>query len=266
MARLARILSGSIAPLTNSRVLKSADYARLEEGGSLLEDLAREQRMAKQEAARSFEEHKQRGYEEGLAKSEEARAAQAFETVARAIDYFEGMEEDMISLLESALDKIADEIDKDKLVRQVIVRALRDYRSLPQITIHISRSQERALHKDIERLAQEARLAGLVKVSVNSRLEEGSCLLESPLGTVELGINSQIASLKSALGALRSTPRRERALSKTNSGKTNSIEPSQRVENLEFTSNKVASAKVANDKGAEAKTSEADAKTSEVRD
>lgn len=205
MARLARILGDSITPLTSGRVLKSADYARLEDGESLLEDLAREQRRAKQEVARSLEEHKQRGYEEGLAKSEEARAAQAFETVARAIDYFDSMEDDMVSLLESALDKIADELDKDKLVRQVIARALRDYRSLPQITIHISRSQEQALHKDIERLAQEARLAGLVKISVNSRLEKGACLLESPLGTVELGISSQIASLKSALSALRST-------------------------------------------------------------
>ena len=209
MARLARILGDSITPLSGGRVLKSADYERLEEGESLLEDLAREQRRAKQEAARSFEEQKERGYEEGLARSEEARAAQAFETVARAIDYFESMEDDMVSLLESALDKIADDLDKDKLVRQVITRALRDYRTLPQITIHISRKQEQALHKDIERLAQEARLAGLVKVSVNSRLEEGACLLESPLGTVELGISSQIASLKSTLAALRS-PRQPR--------------------------------------------------------
>ena len=203
MARLARILEGRITPLLETRVLKGEDYARLEQGESLLLELAREQQRARQEAARTLETHRQRGYEEGLAKAEAARARQAFETVARAIRYFESMEEDMVALLEGALDKIAEGIDKDKLVRQVIARALRDYRSLPQITLHIARSQEKALHKDIERLTHEARLAGMVKISVNARLQEGSCLLESPLGTVELGLASQIAALKEALGALR---------------------------------------------------------------
>lgn len=204
MARLARILNGSITPLGGERVLKRADYARLEAGESVLVDLAREQQRTKQESARIFEEHRRRGYEEGLAKSDEARAAQAFETVSRAIRYFESMEDDMVDLLENALDKIADGLDKDKLVRRIIARALRDYRTLPQITIHIARAQEKTLHDDIERLAQEARLSGMVKIAVNSRLEAGSCMLESPLGTVELGIDSQISALKSALGALRS--------------------------------------------------------------
>ena len=203
MARLARILEGRITPLLETRVLKGEDYARLEQGESLLIELAREQQRARQEAARTLETYRQRGYEEGLAKAEAARAKQAFETVSRAIRYFESMEEDMVALLEGALDKIAEGIDKDKLVRQVIARALRDYRSLPQITLHIARSQEKALHEDIERLTHEARLAGMVKISVNARLQEGSCLLESPLGTVELGLASQIAALKEALGALR---------------------------------------------------------------
>ncbi len=204
MARLARILEGRITPLIEKRVLKGEDYARLEQGESVLIELAREQQRARQEAARALEEHRQRGYEEGLAKAEAARARQAFETVSRAIRYFESMEEDMVDLLEGALDKIAEGLDKDKLVRQVVARALRDYRSLPQITLHIARSQEKALHKDIERLTQEARLAGMVKIAVNARLEKGECLLESPLGTVELGLASQVAALKEALGGLRS--------------------------------------------------------------
>ena len=222
MARLARILEGRIAPLLETRVLKGEDYARLEQGESLLLELAREQQRARQEAARALDEQRQRGYEEGLAKAEAARARQAFETVSRAIRYFESMEEDMVALLERALDKIAEGIDKDKLVRHVVARALRDYRSLPQITLHIARSQEKALHKDIERLTHEARLAGMVKIAVNARLQEGSCLLESPLGTVELGLASQIAALKEALGALRnrSAQESETQESKTQESKT----------------------------------------------
>ena len=80
----------------------------------------------------------------------------------------------MVALLEGALDKIAEGLDKDKLVRQVVAKALRDYRSLPQITLHIARSQERALHKDIERLTQEARLAGMVQDLRQRALGEGS--------------------------------------------------------------------------------------------
>ena len=43
MARLARILEGRITPLLEKRVLKGEDYARLEQGESVLIELAREQ-------------------------------------------------------------------------------------------------------------------------------------------------------------------------------------------------------------------------------
>jgi type III secretion protein L len=61
--------------------------------------------------------------------------------------------------------------------------------------------QEDAARRAVEALLAQTHSSGAIQVSADARLEEGACVLESPSGTVDASLQTQLAAIGKSLQA-----------------------------------------------------------------
>jgi type III secretion protein L len=195
MASLFRINAGSIGAAPDSRLIRAEEWAAYCSARDIAAAAGEYAANLRREAEEAFAAEKQRGYEEGLRESRQEHAENILETVLKSIDYIEGLEKGIAGLVGDALRKILGEIPPDELIAGVVRQALTLVRGQKRVTLSVAPEDEPTVRSRTDELLRDYASIAFIDVVADGRLSRGACLLQSDMGVIDAGVETQIRAI-----------------------------------------------------------------------
>ena len=145
-----RASAGRVDPA--ARVLRGAELAAWADAEQLLAQARARADEIIGGAQAAFEAERQRGYEEGREAALLDQAEKMIETVGRTVEYFAGVENEMVELVMSAVRKVVDGFDDREKVMVVVRNALAVVRNQKQMTLRLNPAEVDTVREQINDL------------------------------------------------------------------------------------------------------------------
>ena len=191
-----RRLAASVEP--GVRVLRAQDHGALATAQALLDNAHAQAEAVLAGAQAAFEAEQQRGYADGKAQALLDQAEKMIETVGRTVEYFAGVENEMVDLVMLAVRKVVDGFDDREKVMIVVRNALAVVRNQKQMTLRLHPAEVENVRERINDLLAAYPGVGYLDILADGRLGRGACILESEIGMVEASLEGQIEALRRA--------------------------------------------------------------------
>lgn len=180
----------SLAP--GVQLLRGADFTRLMATYEAL--AAAEQRAA--ELVRRADEVQNQARLQGLA---EGRFEARQELLSAVADLQSNLQQwvfqtepQLVALVVRCVREVVRDSDPEALVRGSIGRSLGEMASASEIRIKVHESHLAALRAETDALAEQYALEGTVRIESSPSLKPGDCIVESPLGVIDLRVETQL--------------------------------------------------------------------------
>lgn len=200
----------SLAP--DAAVIKAAQYGVLVEAQAAKQEASAQaarivdaananlqQAQADGEALR--EQKRIEGQQQGR---EEARAEVA-ETISKLNASMQAwiaeVEPTLIQLVTRCVREVVETTDRTAVIKESVDRGLAELSSANEIKIKIAPSQAETIRPMLAEIADRHGLRATVRLEPDAMLKEGDCVVESPMGVVDLRIDTQLRLIKNALEA-----------------------------------------------------------------
>ena len=130
------------------------------------------------------------------------QAEKMMETAMQAVEYIENIEETLVGVVTSAVRKIIGELDEKERIVRVVRTALVAVRSQQKVLIRVCPADEAAVRDALSAMIASAPGGvSFLDVSADPRMKPGDCILESELGVVDAGLETQLKALENALSS-----------------------------------------------------------------
>ncbi len=186
------------------KVLSSEDYLVALEVSEIVAGAKEQAESIIEQAKEAFEEEKRRGYEEGLAQSKCEQSEQMINMVGRSINYLSEIENKLADTLMSAVRKIIDKFDDNKLALELIRGALVHVRNERQVNVRVPPADFNYVKDRLQEVLADYKGIGFVTPVADPRLTKGGCIIESKLGIVDASLDIQLKALEQSLNKLKS--------------------------------------------------------------
>ena len=185
-------------------IIKEAEY----EARKIMEDAYTE---AKEKAAVMEEEAWQKGYSEGIETAQkqcDATIAEAEKIKANALvehdEVLAGLEAELINLvIEISKKVIGSEIaqNKENMI-YLIKQALDNCSNKSGITLKVASEDYDFLKKNRDRLEELIDCANELEIKQEMSLKQGACILETPFGNMDAGVQTKLKKIEEAFREL----------------------------------------------------------------
>ena len=202
MGTVFRLMGDTIAPHPGTRLLRAEEYSRLLEAGELLAAARDRAEAIRAEAEEAYEARRRQGYDDGVMEGRMEQAEKMMETAMQAVEYIENIEETLVGVVTSAVRKIIGELDEKERIVRVVRTALVAVRSQQKVLIRVCPADEAAVRDALSAMIASAPGGvSFLDVSADPRMKPGDCILESELGVVDAGLETQLKALENALSS-----------------------------------------------------------------
>lgn len=200
MGTMFQMTGGIVAPAPGTRLIRAEEYSRLLEAGELLAAARGRADAIRAEAEEAYETRRREGYEDGVMEGRMEQAEKMMETAMQAVEYIENIEETLVKVVTSAVRKIIGELDERERIVRVVRTALVSVRSQQKVLIRVCPADESAVREALAAMIASAPGGvSFLDVSADPRMKPGDCILESELGVVDAGLETQLRALENAL-------------------------------------------------------------------
>lgn len=150
----------------------------------------------RQEAIAALEDHKRKGYEEGMAAAQMEQAERMIDNAARMVEFFASVEQRMVGLVMDAMRRIVDDFDDTDRVIAVVRSGLAVLRNQKQLTLRLAPQHVDTVKSRASELLQAFPGIGMLDIVSDSRLKGDAAILESEIGVVEASTEMQLRALE----------------------------------------------------------------------
>lgn len=194
------ITSDGLSILGERKVLKEAEYSALLDASSLVKVAREEANRIVTRAVQQAEAARAKGYQDGVAQARAEQAAAMLSDAVRTERQLQGLREAMARLVARAVEQFVGEADRTALLAAALQKVDLLVREEPFITVLVSPQQEPTLRAALAQLSSQAQpwLATL-RIVVDASLAEDACVLQTPSGTLSIGVGAQIEAFRAAL-------------------------------------------------------------------
>jgi len=160
-------------------------------------DAARDEAARLAQASQSaYEAERRRGYADGMAQAREEQAERMIEVVGRTVDYFERIEQRMVTLVTDAVRRITSEAPDRERVLAVIRSVLSVVRNQKEMTLRLNPAQVDGVQVHLNDLLLTYPGTGYIDLMPDSRIAMDACILESEMGFVEASLEGQLRAMR----------------------------------------------------------------------
>jgi type III secretion protein L len=181
-------------------VVTEKELGLLAEAESLLYEAARKADETLEAAAEEYARQKEKGYQDGMEACQEECAGKLLEAALSSIEYIEGLEKTIVGLVAESAALVIGEMESGDRIVRIVRKALSNIRGQRRVTVRVSAGEAGAVRGALSAMT-EGGGAAFLDVVGDPRLEDGSCLLESPLGVVDAGLETQLRAIRKAFGS-----------------------------------------------------------------
>lgn len=183
--------------LGERRVIKAAEYALLLDAQAALNGAREEARRMAGEAKSVIEEHCRMGYEQGLEHGRNAWAQRLCEAALESHATLQQLKSTVADVVVRAVREIVQTVDPEELWAATFARIEPMVRD--QVTIKVCVAPQEAEAAYNAMLATWGHLHPALRLEPDANVGQGACVIETPGGTVEAGLQSQLELLRNVL-------------------------------------------------------------------
>lgn len=197
IVRLKTVGDAALPP--GARVLKVTDYRLRQQAQAVLDDARQEARTLVDSAEEALESERHRGYREGTEQARQEAAELMLETVGRCVDYLGDVEEEIVGVTLKAVRKMLGTLDDTALTAALARQALQMVRTQKRVTLRVPPGQEEGVRAKVSEIVSGYSSVSLLEVVPDVGLSDGGCILETELGVVDAGVETQITALERSM-------------------------------------------------------------------
>ena len=183
-----------------ANIVKREQYSVLLDAQALTAQaqIRAEQIIADAEAAKqqAYED----GYNQGVAAAEKTQAQAVLATLKMCQDFMSARQQALCDLVGSVTNKLLGNIDRDSLIISLVEQALSTYHHAQRVTLYVAPSQFSELSKRINQVSKTSSALSQLEIKEDERVEVGACLMETPIGVLNIRLDAQLAALENGLG------------------------------------------------------------------
>lgn len=172
--------------------LRADEHTRLVQAWQALESAQQQADEIVGRAQLVREQARQDGLAEGRAAAREELVASVGEMQATLQRWVAQTEPQLVAMVLRCVREVVKGTDPQVLVHSSLGRALSELNAASEIRIKVHESHVADLRNEVETLVQQHDLRGVVRVEAAPTLKPGDCIVESPLGSVDLRVESQL--------------------------------------------------------------------------
>lgn len=181
---------------SDRRLVKADEVATCAKAQEIVAAAETEAARIVEEAKRTFEAERVRGYEKGLSDGRQEILEQKLALLDESVKYMESIEREMGDVVMKALRKCIENFDDGDLVIQVVRRAMAVIvRSQRQITIRVPADKVATVKARMGEILKDYPAVNFTEVLEDPRLSGASCVVETAAGMVETSIDAQLAAI-----------------------------------------------------------------------
>lgn len=184
-------------PAPGTRVIKANQLDTLHEAAALIEAARAEAEEIRKKAEAVYQERYEAGYADGVEAGKMEHAEKMMETVLASVEFIENIENTVVSVVNQSVRRIIGELDEETRIRKIVGTALNTVRGQQKVTVRVSPADEPFVTKSLAAMTS----GNYLNVIADTRLKDGSCILESELGVVDASLETQLKALENAFNA-----------------------------------------------------------------
>jgi type III secretion protein L len=140
---------------------------------------------------------------EGQQQGREEARAEVAETISKLNASMQAwiaeVEPTLIQLVTRCVKEVVETTDRTAVIKESVDRGLAELSSANEIKIKIAPSQAETIRPMLAEISERHGLRATVRLEPDAMLKEGDCIVESPMGVVDLRIDTQLRLIKNAL-------------------------------------------------------------------
>ncbi|WP_018692190.1 HrpE/YscL family type III secretion apparatus protein [Algicola sagamiensis] len=199
MVRVIQLNSEAATLSQETKILSSEQFDTFHELHDLLVKTQERKQALEDEAASIFEKEKERGYQEGLLKSQIEIAEQQIAVISQTINFFASVEQRMVDLVIDGMRQILGELDVADVSRQIIKQALRTIGDEKQVKFRVAPENVSSVQEQLHMILSEYPSVSFAHVEGDPRIRDQGCILETDIGLVDATVQTQLEALQKAL-------------------------------------------------------------------
>ncbi len=180
-------------------ILRAQDLEELGISNHLVAEAKRQAEEITLSAKAAYETEKRRGFEEGLAEAQTARAAQLLEDQRYIDARLASLERDLGLLVFNSVKNVIDGFEDETLACEVARSALAAMRKEQRGQLYVSPENLNATQNAITEIVEEFPEIELIDVIADPDLVPPNVRLESPLGVVAFSMTETLETLRQNL-------------------------------------------------------------------
>ncbi len=173
-------------------VIKSAQYEEYLQAGDIIASAGKIAQNIINNTQKIEEEAKERGFTEGKKNANTELAQEHLKLMQKNTEYLNESQPMLEKIIDQSLRYILKQYPPQELLKQSLERAIADNSFMKNIKIRISPSQLDMVQEALPNIVRQSRFAGITQVESDANLSETDCILETPLGIVDLTIENQL--------------------------------------------------------------------------
>jgi type III secretion protein L len=209
MASFIFIENNRIRIPSTTKVIKADSYTGvlpaediLSEAQSKAEEMISKARKQAEEIVKeaeiAYRREKQRGYREGLEKAKQEMAVEISATSLKTSQYYHAVEKKIVALVMDTVRKVIDISDNGELIISLAKKALLILKSQKQITLKVAPDQVEFVNERMDELMHAYPNIDTIEVKGDKRMPPTDLILESEIGIVNAGIETQLTAIEQA--------------------------------------------------------------------
>jgi len=193
------ITTENLQLLSERKVLKEAEYAALLDASAVVEAARKEARHIVQQAVQQAEDCRRQGHEEGLAQARAEQACQMLSDALLAQRQLQALRTVMAQIVAKAVQQFIAEAEPSMLLETALQRVDSLVRNEPFVPVRVAPAQQAHLRAALARLGGELAWTAGLSVLPDPSLPAQACVLQTPSGTLQIGVDAQIEAFRAAV-------------------------------------------------------------------
>jgi type III secretion protein L len=192
------ITSENLQILSERKVLKQGEYSALLDAGSLVSTAQAERTRILNDAQRVYDERLREGHALGVEQGRREYAEQTYGAALEAARTLDGLRETIAEIVVKAVRTMVGQVDTRVLFEQALRRIDALVRDEAFLIVHVAPECRDAVAQALDRVWPE-RATRPVRIVTDSGVKPEQCIVETPSGTVDAGLDAQIDALRAAI-------------------------------------------------------------------
>ena len=198
MGSMFRLGEDSVRPAAGSKIIKAEEYGLFLEADALLAAARDKSALMQKKAEEAYAQKKEEGYRDGIEEGKMEHAEKMMETILSSVEFIEGIEDTLVSVVNQAIRKIIGEMDDKERIVRIVRNSLNTVRGQQRVTVRVAPADEEAVTQALAAMTAGSSGTAFLTIVADARLPRDSCILESELGVVDASLETQLKALENA--------------------------------------------------------------------